>query len=57
MFERLGRHFERVATWRQAVAEHRLVVSAIAAKDPVRARLRCMSTCSARTIASARRGR
>ena len=38
LFERLGRHFERVATWREAVAEHRLVVSAIAAKDPVRAR-------------------
>jgi GntR family transcriptional repressor for pyruvate dehydrogenase complex len=38
LFERLGRHFERVDTWRQAVAEHRLVVSAIAAKDPARAR-------------------
>ena len=38
LFERLGRHFERVDTWRQAVAEHRLVVSAIAAQDPVRAR-------------------
>jgi len=38
LFERLGRHFERADTWRQAVAEHRLVVSAIAAKDPARAR-------------------
>jgi GntR family transcriptional regulator, transcriptional repressor for pyruvate dehydrogenase complex len=38
LFERLGRHFERAATWRQAVAEHRLVVAAIAAKDPARAR-------------------
>jgi len=38
LFERLGRHFERVGTWCQAVAEHRLVVSAIAAKDPARAR-------------------
>ena len=38
LFERLGRHFERADTWRQAVAEHRLVVSAIAARDPTRAR-------------------
>lgn len=38
LFERLGRHFERVDTWRQAVAEHRMVVAAIAAKDPARAR-------------------
>jgi len=38
LFERLGRHFERVDTWRVAVAEHRLVVTAIAAKDPARAR-------------------
>jgi DNA-binding FadR family transcriptional regulator len=38
LFERLGRHFERVATWREAVAEHRAVVTAIAAKDPARAR-------------------
>ena len=38
LFERLGRHFERVDTWRQAVVEHRLVVGAIAAKDPARAR-------------------
>jgi DNA-binding FadR family transcriptional regulator len=38
LFERLGRHFERVDTWREAVAEHRLVVTAIAAKDPARAR-------------------
>ncbi|HET7527866.1 MAG TPA: FadR/GntR family transcriptional regulator, partial [Burkholderiaceae bacterium] len=38
LFERLGRHFERADTWRQAVTEHRLVVSAIAARDPTRAR-------------------
>jgi len=38
LFERLGRHFERVDTWCEAVAEHRLVVSAIAAQDPARAR-------------------
>jgi len=38
LFERLGRHFERVDTWRQAVAEHRLVVAAIAAQDATRAR-------------------
>ena len=38
LFERLGRHFERVGTWRAAVAEHRLVVTAIAAQDPARAR-------------------
>ena len=38
LFDRLGRHFERVDTWRQAVAEHRLVVAAIAAQDPARAR-------------------
>ena len=37
-FERLGRHFERVATWRQAVAEHRAVVQAIAAGDAAAAR-------------------
>lgn len=39
LFERLGRHFERAATWRQAVAEHRQVLNAIAAKDPARARV------------------
>lgn len=38
LFERLGRHFERADTWRQAVAEHRLVIGAIAARDPGRAR-------------------
>jgi DNA-binding FadR family transcriptional regulator len=38
LFERLGRHFERVATWREAAAEHRLVVTAIAARDPAHAR-------------------
>jgi DNA-binding FadR family transcriptional regulator len=38
LFERLGRYFERAATWRQAVAEHRSVVTAIAARDPARAR-------------------
>jgi GntR family transcriptional repressor for pyruvate dehydrogenase complex len=38
LFDRLGRHFERVDTWREAVAEHRLVVAAIAAEDSARAR-------------------
>jgi DNA-binding FadR family transcriptional regulator len=38
LFERLGRHFERVDTWREAVTEHRGVVAAIAAQDPARAR-------------------
>jgi DNA-binding FadR family transcriptional regulator len=38
LFDRLGRHFERADTWRQAVAEHRLVVAAIAAQDAARAR-------------------
>src|SRR6185295_6475038 len=38
LFERLGRHFERADTWRQAVTEHRGVVAAIAAGDPARAR-------------------
>jgi len=38
LFERLGSHFEGRTSWRAAVAEHRAVVAAIAAKDPKRAR-------------------
>jgi DNA-binding FadR family transcriptional regulator len=38
LFERLGSHFEGVASWRAALAEHRAVVTAIAAKDPRRAK-------------------
>ena len=33
MFARLGSHFEREATWKQAVDEHRGVVAAIARHD------------------------
>jgi GntR family transcriptional repressor for pyruvate dehydrogenase complex len=38
VFERLGRHFENARSWRQAVAEHRAVVRAIAAGDVAAAR-------------------
>ena len=38
LFARVGRHFVRVETWRVAAAEHRVVVAAIAAQDPTRAR-------------------
>lgn len=38
LFARLGRHFERETTWKQAVAEHRAVVRAIERHDPARAR-------------------
>jgi GntR family transcriptional repressor for pyruvate dehydrogenase complex len=38
MFQALGGHFEREATWQQAVDEHRAVVEAIAAHDPEMAR-------------------
>jgi GntR family transcriptional regulator, transcriptional repressor for pyruvate dehydrogenase complex len=38
VFERLGRHFENSRSWRQAVAEHRAVVRAIAARDVAAAR-------------------
>ena len=38
MFQALGGHFEREATWQQAVDEHRAVVEAIAAQDPDMAR-------------------
>jgi GntR family transcriptional regulator, transcriptional repressor for pyruvate dehydrogenase complex len=38
LFTRLGSHFEREATWKQAVGEHRAVVSAIAQHNPDMAR-------------------
>ena len=39
LFARLGSHFERDATWKQAVDEHRAVVRAIEGHDPAAARL------------------
>ena len=38
LFERLGRHFEHIASWQAAVGEHRAVVDAIAARDAPGAR-------------------
>jgi GntR family transcriptional regulator, transcriptional repressor for pyruvate dehydrogenase complex len=38
LFTTLGGHFEREATWKEAVDEHRAVVQAIAAHDPDLAR-------------------
>jgi DNA-binding FadR family transcriptional regulator len=38
LFARLGSHFERETTWKQAVAEHRAVVKAIERHDPKAAR-------------------
>ncbi|MFO1220723.1 MAG: GntR family transcriptional regulator [Burkholderiaceae bacterium] len=38
LFDRLGRLFEDVSSWRKAVAEHRAVVDAIAEGDAARAR-------------------
>lgn len=38
LFERMGTHFEGVASWRLAVDEHRAVVAAIAAGDAAGAR-------------------
>jgi DNA-binding FadR family transcriptional regulator len=38
LFARLGSHFERETTWKQAVAEHRAVVRAIERHDPQAAR-------------------
>ena len=38
LFARLGSHFEREATWLQAVDEHRAVIDAIAVHNPERAR-------------------
>ena len=38
LFARLGSHFERETTWRQAVAEHRAVIKAIERHDPKAAR-------------------
>jgi GntR family transcriptional regulator, transcriptional repressor for pyruvate dehydrogenase complex len=33
-----GKHFENIATWRQALAEHQLVVKALASRNPQAAR-------------------
>ena len=43
LFEQLGRHFENARSWRQAVAEHRAVLRAVAAGDVAgaRAAMRC----------------
>jgi DNA-binding FadR family transcriptional regulator len=38
LFERLGDYFESVPSWRVAIAEHQLVLEAIAAHDPDGAR-------------------
>jgi len=38
LFARLGSHFERETTWRQAVDEHRAVINAITQHDPEQAR-------------------
>ena len=38
LFTRLGSHFEREATWKQAVNEHSAVIDAIALHDPEMAR-------------------
>lgn len=38
LFEQLGAHFENEPSWRAAVAEHKAVIAAIAARDAVRAR-------------------
>jgi DNA-binding FadR family transcriptional regulator len=38
LFEQLGRHFENPRSWRQAVAEHRAIVRAVAAGDVAGAR-------------------
>jgi DNA-binding GntR family transcriptional regulator len=38
LFEQLGAHFETVASWRKAIAEHEAVVDAIAARDAISAR-------------------
>ena len=38
LFERFGQHFESADSWRTAVAEHRAIVDALAARDPDAAR-------------------
>ena len=38
MFQQFGSHFEQERSWRAALAEHRAVVAAIAAGDPLAAR-------------------
>ena len=55
LFERLGRHFERVDTWRQAVAEHRLVVDRDRRQGP-HARARCDARAPAALARPFRRG-
>jgi DNA-binding FadR family transcriptional regulator len=39
LFKRFGTHFERERTWRAAVQEHQAVLDAIAARDPIAARV------------------
>jgi DNA-binding FadR family transcriptional regulator len=38
LFEKFGQHFESADSWRIAVAEHRAIVQALAARDPDAAR-------------------
>lgn len=38
LYEQLGSHFENEATWATAIAEHRLVIDAIASRSPQAAR-------------------
>jgi DNA-binding GntR family transcriptional regulator len=38
LFEQLGRHFENARSWRHALAEHRVVLRAVAAGDVAGAR-------------------
>jgi DNA-binding FadR family transcriptional regulator len=38
LFERLGGHFETVATWRAAIAEHEAIFEAVGSRDPMAAR-------------------
>jgi DNA-binding FadR family transcriptional regulator len=38
LFEKFGQHFESADSWRLAVAEHRAIVQALAARDPDAAR-------------------
>ena len=38
LFEQFGQHFESADSWRTAVAEHREIVAALAARDPAAAR-------------------
>mgnify|MGYP003455480006 CR=1 FL=1 len=38
LFEQFGQHFESASSWRKAVGEHKAIVKALAAGDPVAAR-------------------